>query len=89
MDSKNVLDKKADLPLVRQHMNMVFQSLNLFTHLSVIENLTLGLIKLRGIDRDTASTKALSLFRLVGFAEKTHAYPHALSGGQKQRVAHY
>lgn len=87
IDGKNVLEKKADLSLVRQRMNMVFQSFNLFTHLSVIENLTLGPIKLRRMERAVAEEKAMSLLRLVGLAEKAHAFPGELSGGQKQRVA--
>lgn len=68
-------------------MNMVFQSFNLFSHLSVLENLTLGPIKLKGISKEEAENKSMDLLRLVGLAEKAENYPDELSGGQKQRVA--
>lgn len=83
----NILDKKTNVALIRQKMNMVFQSFNLFSHLSVLENLTLAPIKLRGMNEKTAQTKALELLRLVGLAEKANSYPDELSGGQQQRVA--
>jgi polar amino acid transport system ATP-binding protein len=87
IDGVNILDRKTDIAKIRQRMNMVFQSFNLFSHLSVIENLTLGPIKLRGLSRTDAQTKSIGLLKLVGLAEKAHAYPDELSGGQKQRVA--
>ncbi len=87
IDGINILDAKADVPKVRQKMNMVFQSFNLFSHLSVLENLTLGPIKLRGMSAKDAELKALDLLKLVGLAEKADSYPDELSGGQKQRVA--
>lgn len=83
----DILDKKADVAQIRQKMNMVFQSFNLFSHLSVIENLTIAPIKLRGINEQDAQAKALELLRLVGLAEKADSYPDELSGGQQQRVA--
>ena len=79
--------RKTDVPKVRQKMNMVFQSFNLFAHLSVLENLTLAPIRLRGMDRRAAGEKARDLLRLVGLAEKAESFPDELSGGQKQRVA--
>jgi len=87
IDRINILDRKVDIAKIRQRMNMVFQSFNLFSHLSVLENLTLGPIKLRGLSRTDAQTKSIDLLKLVGLAEKAHAYPDELSGGQKQRVA--
>jgi polar amino acid transport system ATP-binding protein len=87
IDGVDVLARKADVPKVRQKMNMVFQSFNLFAHLSVLENLTLAPIRLRGVDRRAAGEKALDLLRLVGLAEKAGSFPDELSGGQKQRVA--
>lgn len=87
IDGENILDKKVDASKIRQKMNMVFQSFNLFSHLSVIENLTLGPIKLKGISKETAENKSMDLLRLVGLAEKAENYPDELSGGQKQRVA--
>jgi polar amino acid transport system ATP-binding protein len=87
IDGINILDKKADVSKIRQRMNMVFQSFNLFSHLSVLENLTLAPIKLRGMNRQAAAKKCLELLKLVGLGEKAHSYPDELSGGQKQRVA--
>ena len=83
----NILDRHVDIARIRQKMNMVFQSFNLFTHLSVMENLTIGPIRLRGMNEKQARTKALELLRLVGLAEKVDSYPDELSGGQQQRVA--
>ncbi|MEA5098867.1 MAG: ATP-binding cassette domain-containing protein [Burkholderiaceae bacterium] len=83
----NVLDKQTDLPKIRQKANMVFQSFNLFAHLSVMENLTIGPMKLLKKTRQEAEQKAMETLRLVGLAEKVGNYPDELSGGQKQRVA--
>jgi polar amino acid transport system ATP-binding protein len=87
INGEDILDKKTDVAKIRQKMNMVFQSFNLFSHLSVMENLTLGPIKLQGISEQEAQSKALELLRLVGLAEKADSYPDELSGGQQQRVA--
>lgn len=83
----DVLQRGANLAKVRQKMNMVFQSFNLFAHLSVLENLTLGPIKLRKMTTATAKVKAHELLRMVGLGEKAWHFPDELSGGQKQRVA--
>jgi polar amino acid transport system ATP-binding protein len=83
----DILDAKADVPKIRQKMNMVFQSFNLFSHLSVLENLTIAPIKLRGMSKQDAEMKSLELLRMVGLGEKADSYPDELSGGQKQRVA--
>lgn len=87
IDGVDLLDKKADVPKIRRKMNMVFQSFNLFSHLSVLENLTIGPIRLRGMSKQDADKKSLELLKLVGLAEKAGNYPDELSGGQKQRVA--
>jgi polar amino acid transport system ATP-binding protein len=87
VDGVDILDRKADVAKVRQKMNMVFQSFNLFSHLTALENLTIAPIKLRGLERKTAQAKALDLLRLVGLAEKADRFPDELSGGQQQRVA--
>ena len=87
IDGVDVLDRKADVPGMRQKMNMVFQSFNLFAHLSVLENLTIAPIKLRGMPRQEAESKSLELLRLVGLGERAADFPDELSGGQKQRVA--
>ena len=87
VDGVDILDHRADVPGLRQRMNMVFQSFNLFSHLQVLDNLTLGPIRLKGVDPEVARAKAIELLRLVGLAEKAGSYPDELSGGQKQRVA--
>ncbi len=87
VDGIDLLDRKADVPKIRQRMSMVFQSFNLFSHLSVTENLTIGPMRLKKMPRAKARVKALELLRLVGLAEKADSYPDELSGGQKQRVA--
>jgi len=87
IDGINILDKKTKVAQIRQRMNMVFQSFNLFSHLSVLENLTLGPVKLRGTSSEAAAKKCLELLKVVGLAEKAHSFPDELSGGQKQRVA--
>jgi polar amino acid transport system ATP-binding protein len=83
----NILDSGTDVPGIRQKMNMVFQSFNLFAHLSVMDNLVIGPVKLLGLSKSEAEKNALELLKTVGLAEKAHAFPDELSGGQKQRVA--
>jgi polar amino acid transport system ATP-binding protein len=87
IDGIDILDKKTKVAQIRQRMNMVFQSFNLFSHLSVLENLTLGPVKLRGMNKQAAEAKSFELLKLVGLAEKAHSYPDEISGGQKQRAA--
>ena len=72
---------------VRTEMGMVFQSFNLFPHMSVLDNVTIGPRKVRRIDRKEAEKKALELLGRVGLGDKADVYPSSLSGGQKQRVA--
>lgn len=72
---------------VRQQMGMVFQHFNLFPHLTVLENITLGPIKLKGLTKQAARELAMELLSKVGLANKMDDYPSRLSGGQKQRVA--
>ncbi|MEI7499520.1 MAG: amino acid ABC transporter ATP-binding protein [Bacteroidota bacterium] len=87
IDDIPLLDKHTNVPKMRQRMGMVFQSFNLYAHLSVLENLTIGPIKLLGKKKADADQKANELLKLVGLAEKVDSYPDELSGGQKQRVA--
>ena len=72
---------------VRQQMGMVFQHFNLFPHLSVSDNITIGPIKLKGMHKAAARDLARSMLDKVGLADKIEAFPARLSGGQKQRVA--
>ncbi len=76
-----------DLNALREEVGMVFQSFNLFPHLSVIDNVTLGPRKLHGVPRPEAEAQARALLEKVGLAHKAAAMPASLSGGQKQRVA--
>lgn len=87
IDEKNLLDKDTNVAKIRQRMGMVFQSFNLFEHLSIMENVTIGPIKLLNIPQAEAEKKGQELLKMVGLAEKANAYPNQLSGGQKQRVA--
>jgi polar amino acid transport system ATP-binding protein len=66
---------------------MVFQSFNLFTHLTALQNVTLAPIRVKKLSKDKAEAKARELLARVGLAEKAEAYPAQLSGGQQQRVA--
>jgi len=86
-DGKNLTDKKTNINEIRKRMGMVFQNFNLFAHMSVMENLCVGQMKLLGLTREQARENALNLLSMVGLAEKADAYPDELSGGQKQRVA--
>ena len=84
----NVVNRPGIRPeWVRQQIGMVFQSFNLFTHLTALENVTLGLTKVRKMDRTEATRQAVMELERVGLADKAHAYPAQLSGGQQQRVA--
>jgi polar amino acid transport system ATP-binding protein len=87
VDGVNLLAKDTDVPLMRRRMGMVFQSFNLFDHLSVLENLTIGPVKLLGQSIQDATRQGMELLKTVGLAEKAHSFPDELSGGQKQRVA--
>ena len=87
IDGQDILAPGADVPRLRQRMGMVFQSFNLFPHLTVLENLTIGPIRLRGRTRAEAEMRGLDLLKTVGLAEKADSFPDQLSGGQKQRVA--
>mgnify|MGYP000986538592 CR=1 FL=1 len=83
----DITDKKVNIDKHRQKMGMVFQSFNLFPHLSVLDNVTLGPRKLHGLSRKDADALAHDLLQKVGLAHKADAMPGSLSGGQKQRVA--
>lgn len=85
-DAGQMLDDQA-LNHLREDVGMVFQSFNLFPHLSVIDNITVGPRKVRGLSRQQTEAEAMSLLDKVGLLQKAHAMPASLSGGQKQRVA--
>ncbi len=83
----DITDKKVSIDEHRRKMGMVFQHFNLFPHMSVLENITLGPIKLLKKTKEEAETKAMELLEMVGLADKANTYPSKLSGGQKQRIA--
>lgn len=80
-------DPGTDIDKARQHIGMVFQSFNLFNHLTALDNVMLGLIHVLGMEKKDAREKALMELERVGLANKQMNYPGQLSGGQKQRVA--
>ena len=86
-DGVDITDKKVNLDQHRQKMGMVFQHFNLFPHKSVVENMTLAPIKVKGMDPGEAQKMAMDLLAKVGLQDRAQAYPAQLSGGQKQRVA--
>ena len=83
----NILDSKVDIDRHRQKMGMVFQQFNLFPHLSVMSNLTIGPMKLQGLSKEEAEEKAIKLLKRVKLEDRANSYPNQLSGGQKQRIA--
>ncbi len=87
IDGVPLLAKGTHVTEVRQKIGMVFQSFNLYQHLTALENLTIGPIKLQGRKRSDARRKGMELLKLVGLGEKANSFPDELSGGQKQRVA--
>lgn len=81
------LDDAASLEKIRAEVGMVFQQFNLFPHLSILQNLTLGPIKARGLPRAQAEDRAMALLERVRIPDQAHKRPRELSGGQQQRVA--
>ena len=80
-------DKNFDINKIREHIGMVFQHFNLFPNMTVLENITLAPINVKGMSKEAAEEKGIELLKKVGLLEKKDVYPHTLSGGQKQRVA--
>ena len=87
LEDEVISNQHKKMHLVRQKIGMVFQSYELFPHLNVLQNITLGPIKAQNRDRVEVVKEAEQLLERVGLLEKKNAYPHQLSGGQKQRVA--
>ena len=82
-----LLNSEANINKVREEVGMVFQRFNLFPHMTVLQNIMLAPIKVRGMSREAAEKSAKVLLRKVGLSDKDQAYPEQLSGGQQQRVA--
>lgn len=87
LEDIEVTDKKTDINKIRQEMGMVFQHFNLFPHLTVNENISLALTKVKNLSKDEARKISEDLLNKMGLPDKIDAYPNSLSGGQKQRVA--
>lgn len=87
VDGHEVHTKGADINYIRTEAGMVFQNFNLFPHLTALENVTLGPIKVRGTAKADAEALGLQLLQKVGLQDRASHYPSQLSGGQKQRVA--
>lgn len=83
----DITDPKTDIDKHRQKMGMVFQQFNLFPHMTIMKNLTIGPIKLQNKSKEEAEEEAMKLLDRVGLADRADAYPSQLSGGQKQRIA--
>ncbi|WP_088227344.1 amino acid ABC transporter ATP-binding protein [Desulfosporosinus sp. FKB] len=87
VNNKEITHSKTNLSHVRKEVGMVFQRFNLFHHLSVLENITIGPRKVLKVSQEEAEKRAFALLEKVGLSEKAGAYPDQLSGGQQQRVA--
>lgn len=83
----DITSKATDINKLRQKMGMVFQHFNLFPHLTIMKNMTLGPVKLLGLSKAEAEKKAQALLDRVGLGDRANSYPSQLSGGQKQRIA--
>ena len=86
-EGEDITDKKVNINKHRQKMGMVFQQFNLFPHLTIMRNLTIGPMKLLNKSKEEAEAKAQELLERVGLGDRANSYPNQLSGGQKQRVA--
>lgn len=87
LDGEKINAPDRDIDKIREKLGMVFQNFNLFPHMSVLDNITLAPIKVKGQERSEAEAEARRLLDVVGLQDKAEAYPSSLSGGQKQRVA--
>lgn len=87
IDGEELTAPNVNIDLIRRKLGMVWQKFNLFTHMNVMENLTVAPIKLLGMSKDDAREKAMNLLAQVGLTSKADAYPEFLSGGQQQRIA--
>ena len=86
-EGTDITSPKVNINQHRMRMGMVFQHFNLFPHMTILKNLTLAPVKLKGISKEEAEAEALKLLDRVGLKSRADAYPNQLSGGQKQRVA--
>lgn len=87
IDGEEITDPKHDINKMRENLGMVFQRFNLFPHKTVLENITLAPINVKGEAKESAEKTARELLQRVGLLDKADVYPNSLSGGQQQRVA--
>lgn len=87
IDGEEITDPKHDINKMRENLGMVFQRFNLFPHKTVLENITLAPINVKGEAKESAEKTARELLQRVGLLDKANVYPNSLSGGQQQRVA--
>lgn len=87
LDGEKINAPDRDIDKIREKLGMVFQNFNLFPHMSMLDNITMAPIKVKGQARGEAEAEARRLLDVVGLLDKAEAYPSSLSGGQKQRVA--
>ncbi len=83
----SITDPRNNINKQREKMGMVFQQFNLFPHMSVVDNIILAPMEVKGMKKEEAKEVALKLLNRIGLADKENAYPNQLSGGQKQRIA--
>ena len=86
-EDTDITDRKVNINLHRRKMGMVFQQFNLFPHMNIMGNLTLGPVKLLNKSKAEAEATAMELLKRVGLEDRAESYPSQLSGGQKQRIA--
>lgn len=86
-EDKKINDKNIDIDSLREEIGMVFQNFNLFSNMSIIDNLTLAPVMRGKMDKKAAESEAMKLLERIGLRSKKDVYPVSLSGGQKQRVA--
>jgi len=87
LEKKEITHPDTDINIIRSSIGMVFQHFNLFTHLSVLDNVRLGLLVVKKIPRNEATEMSMEKLNQVGLGDKINAYPAELSGGQQQRVS--
>jgi len=87
LDGQSISDPRVNTDEIRRKLGMVFQSFNLFPHMTVMENITLAPIRVQGLSKDVAEEEAVELLTRFGLLDKARSYPDRLSGGQQQRVA--
>ena len=86
-EGQDITAPQCNINKIRQKMGMVFQQFNLFPHLTIMKNITLAPMKLKGMNKSEAEDRAMELLKRVGLQEKALSYPRQLSGGQQQRIA--